>query len=289
MGQFSVEKPGLPGSVLSGNQQLAEIEYPGNDQIPSPDEEYYLFAGEIGWSRNFGSSLRNADGVAGPRIGEAFSETKQRVIEKSYSLLTDAERARFARRNFEPPFGRTSLDLNPETFPNEVVKVQSWEKIPGIPVEIPAFQFRWESYHSQENVGSNVDYPAPALVDVLRLRKCGASIDLVNEDGKVATIYRECGTHSENLQVKLLYLRSELAERYLYAVGRNLVWINWGERSLSSDILQAVREDSVMRTVWDAHGHIHKQFYVYHNGKAIAQRVGETRQQVTQLTTSIII
>lgn len=48
------------------------IEYPGNHAIPEPRSDHYTFAGEIPWSQQFASELRDTAGNAAPDIQEAF-------------------------------------------------------------------------------------------------------------------------------------------------------------------------------------------------------------------------
>jgi hypothetical protein len=247
---------------------LASKDYPGNHQIPEPGEDYYLFAGEIGWSRKFGSSLRDADGRASRQLGEAFDHTEHRVIEKPYGMLTDSEKAALAHPGLDALFsGENSAASGANPSPGDIIKVQEWVRIPGVTVEQPAWRFAWESYHSEENTGGHPDYPAPALVDALGLRKIGASVDLAEAGRRVATLYREWGNHFEGFRADFLYLRADLVEKYLGRLGLTLAWINWGERSLHHDTLTNLRESADLRTVWDTHAHIHKQFAVYRDGK----------------------
>ena len=49
-----------------------QIEYPGNIALPDPNDEYYVYAGEIPWSQRFGSSLRGHDGKAKRDLRRAF-------------------------------------------------------------------------------------------------------------------------------------------------------------------------------------------------------------------------
>jgi hypothetical protein len=48
------------------------IEYPGNQAIPEPMGDHYTFAGEIPWSQQFASGLRDAAGNAIRDVREAF-------------------------------------------------------------------------------------------------------------------------------------------------------------------------------------------------------------------------
>jgi hypothetical protein len=130
-------------------------------------------------------------------------------------------------------------------------------------VELPSWRFSWESYHSEENQGANADYPAPSLVDYLQLRRVGPAIDLADAAGRPGMLYRTFGDRSDWLRSHLLYLRADLLRKYLNRVGRSLVWINWGERTLNYKTIEAIRTTCAAREVWDRHTHIHKQFVVY--------------------------
>ena len=47
-------------------------DYPGNDEIPSPLEDYCTFAGEIPWSARYAASLRAPDGEVKRQVDAAF-------------------------------------------------------------------------------------------------------------------------------------------------------------------------------------------------------------------------
>lgn len=49
------------------------IEYPGNDAIPSHQESYYTFGGEIPWSNRFIAQMRDESGVVQRNLQQAFS------------------------------------------------------------------------------------------------------------------------------------------------------------------------------------------------------------------------
>ena len=53
-------------------QKLRETEYPGNRNIPDPQEDIYTYAGEIPWSNRYGPYLREDDGSAKRNIKRAF-------------------------------------------------------------------------------------------------------------------------------------------------------------------------------------------------------------------------
>src|SRR5205085_1247315 len=51
-----------------------KIEYPGNDAIPRPGEDYYVFAGEVGRSPRYAPDLVRADGSYRRQTRAAFEE-----------------------------------------------------------------------------------------------------------------------------------------------------------------------------------------------------------------------
>jgi hypothetical protein len=194
----------LADNVIS---TFLEIEYPGNRAIPEPLDDYYTYAGEIPWSRQFGATLRDASGSA----------------------------ARDEREAFEHHDGKRWL--------------------PGIPVEIPAYDFAWESYHSELNQAGGVTVPAPAVCEQLGLSNRRGEWDYYDRDGRLASIYRRFKNNSDTFDSHLLYLRADLIAQYL-AGERDLVWLVWGERGVHFE--DPGRWPSEMQEAFAAHQHIHQ-------------------------------
>jgi hypothetical protein len=124
--------------------------------------------------------------------------------------------------------------------------------LPGIPVEIPACDFNWESYHSALNQTSGIVFLAPALCERFDLRNHQGEWDLYEQSGRPATAYRESKDEKDNFRSRLLYLRADLMANYL-SPELDLVWFVWGERgfhykSISSDLREA----------FSGHTHIHR-------------------------------
>lgn len=257
-----------PNDLSRLNAILHDTEYPGNHAISDPSTDYYLFAGEIGWSIKFGSRLRDRSGRAKPQWAETFGRYEQRVIEKRYAELSRREKRLLASPIFRIVFGDESITIGGEEpkSPTEVVKLRQSIRIPGVRVELPSWGFCWESYHSEENQGANAEYPAPSLVDYLHLRKAGSAIDLVDEVGRAGMAYRKFGDCPDGLRGHLLYLRADLLKKYLARSGKILVWINWGERSVHHTVSEQVRLMPAVQQVWAGHHHIHKELLVYEDG-----------------------
>jgi hypothetical protein len=99
-------------------------------------------------------------------------------------------------------------------------------------VEVPVHRWAWESYHSLLNQVSGIEFVAPALAEKLGLVNHSETLDLCDKVGRRATVYREFDVAGRFGGSSLLYLRKDLLEHYLSLVGRALVWIPWGERTL---------------------------------------------------------
>lgn len=127
----------------------------------------------------------------------------------------------------------------------------------GIPVEVPAIWFGWESYHSELNQVSGIMVPAPALCDQLGLSNRRGEWDLYDREGRVATIYREFKFDEDIYKSKLLYLRADLMAEYLENAGQTLVWLNWGERDLEYKKFETLKSE--LQGLWAEHRHIHRR------------------------------
>jgi hypothetical protein len=100
-----------PGDQNRLGSILTDTEYPGNNGIPDSGADYYLFAGEIGWSSKYGQHLRGKSGRAKPQWREALARSTYETIEKPYGKLTGPERASLFAPSFEVAFGSETLSL----------------------------------------------------------------------------------------------------------------------------------------------------------------------------------
>jgi len=114
---------------------------------------------------------------------------------------------------------------------------------PGIPVEDSCRRWAWESHHSQLNQVGSLVFPAPPLAVDLKLRVAGGSSDMIDQNGKLATVYRKApgpgyGCH-------FLYMRRDLVEHYAQSRGLQLVQAVAGERSVSYRVIERGLRDSL--------------------------------------------
>ena len=243
------------------------VEYPGNSEIPDVGTDHYVFAGEVPWGRTFGSYLRTSSGRARRDVREAFGRTRTRVFRKPVAALNRAELQEFVRQNrlsAQLQRFRDSIENNPgvaDLSPIEVpetAELTVYERVPGIDVEIPVRSFGWESNHSRENQAGSIEYPAPALCQALRLRNAGDLVDLSDQHGKPATLYRTFDSGVDFGRSHLLYLRHDLVSDYLKRTNQRLVWLLWGERSMHYTLFEQMRHQ--LQDAWGKH--IHKKMIV---------------------------
>ncbi|WP_142392598.1 hypothetical protein [Mycobacterium sp. 3519A] len=115
----------------------------------------------------------------------------------------------------------------------------------GIPVENSTRHWAWESYHSQMNQIGSVMFPAPPIATVLGLRVVGGSSDMVDQRGKLATIYRTAP--GPGYGCAFLYMRADLVAAYSKRSGLRLVQAVVGERTLGYRVTERRLPDSLRR------------------------------------------
>lgn len=103
-----------------------------------------------------------------------------------------------------------------------------WRK--GIAVESSVRRFSWEPHHSELNQ-VQVVFTAPPIAEFLDLRVVGGSSDMLDADGRIATIYRE--TPGPGFGSHFLYMRRDLIDRYEAARGLKLIHAVGGERTMN--------------------------------------------------------
>ncbi|WP_135557753.1 NACHT domain-containing protein [Paenibacillus cymbidii] len=130
----------------------------------------------------------------------------------------------------------------------------------GIPVEVPAFKFGWESYHSALNQVNGIILPAPALCEHFGLSNRQGEWDFYDREGRAATIYREFKGDRDSFRSYLLYLRTDLLKLYLTQTSQTLVWLLWGERGFEHRA--SLKHENDLRALWSKHKHIHRSSIV---------------------------
>jgi hypothetical protein len=201
---------------------------------------------------------RTKTGRAKRDIVEALELTIPRKVRKRVDKLGPWEKLAFLPERANE-LGQDETNEAPQAKAATYIDVVVYDRVPGFKVELPAYHFAWESYHSMENQIGSVDFIAPAICQALDLRNRGNSLDLFDSTGRQASIFRTFGKWP-NTTTHLLYLRKDLLRKYLESTGRRMALVIWGERSFKSEKLQAQRDE--LQTVWASHAHIHKKLVV---------------------------
>ena len=135
------------------------------------------------------------------------------------------------------------------------------QRSPGIRVEIPAYDFHWESHHSDLNQVSGVTVPAPALCERMGLSGRRSQWDFYDPSGNPASIFRKCKMLNDTYGSRLLYLKSVLLKSYLAQTRQTMVWLVWGERGYDYRISNARCND--LSSIFRQHKHIHRHAATY--------------------------
>ena len=245
------------------------IEYPGNQAIPDAGTDHDVFAGEIPWSQTYGSYLRMKSGKVRRDVREAFEGSRYKQVRKRTSPLSRGEMRNFVAQrqqsvwlqNFTNSLSEDGevTDRSDAMMP-EFAAFTLYEKLPGIRVELPVISVGWGSYQSTENQVGSIEYPAPALCEILRLRNTGHLVDLVDARGRPAALFRVFDSNTSFGRSHLTFLRKDLLKDYLNRTNQRLVWLLWGERSMHHSFLEQMRGQ--LQNTWGKHAHIHRKMVV---------------------------
>ena len=159
----------------------------------------------------------------------------------------------------EIPWSPNFMDLHPET---------QTTAFNGIPVQTTVMHSKGNKNRSRDDtlMFSEAWYPVPDICGKLRLSRRGRGVDLVDNNGEPASLYRaDAGQTNpkrfgepQNNDFQFVYLRKDLLDKYLRLTGKQLVWVIWCERRI--DYFQHADETlAIVR----AHKNIHKKLVVY--------------------------
>jgi len=287
-------------------ERLDDSNHPGNG-LPDPGQDYYTFAGEVPWSIRFAHDIRtNAGGlrkIKEEAFADTISVTKKRRLKKAWVYLynklgqvpsispvirysSDSDKngveinwdeletaIAMANSRVEEKDRLTAEDLiqqkpTADEIRNGYHMVNEWNRIPGIPVETTSWYYSWESYHSRVNTFSGFRFPSPQICEAFGLVGSYRSIELNDQHGRQATVYRESrGDNGDGTKFDFLYLRKDLLNRYLERSNRSLVWIIWGERRFHYDIYESIMRKPEVSAALQAYEHVHKRLVRYSRGR----------------------
>jgi hypothetical protein len=141
---------------------------------------------------------------------------------------------------------------------------QNGHWVSGLKVEVPTHHWIWESHHSTLNQVSGVRFPTPALCESLGLVNHRGTFDLFDRGGRRASIYRvwppERGSYFGSY---VLYLREDLARKYLQSTSQTLIWVPWGERNVWRSGENFDRLSPGHSAAFQEYANVHRRFVAY--------------------------
>lgn len=117
-------------------------------------------------------------------------------------------------------------------------------------IEIPTCDWFWEEYHSVLNRAGTVVVPTAALCASLGLTSRSARFDLLDTEGKVATLFRRSEVEGRHFPTHLAYCRADLVAEYLARTGQELVHLTEGRRLVETTL--GVRHDPEVEAAYQA-------------------------------------
>ena len=143
-----------------------------------------------------------------------------------------------------------------------------------IPIETTALVYGWDENYNERNQKFNIFFPSPGICAKLHLSRSGRGVDLVDMNGRPASLYRADEATLRNAkevkdEFRFLHLRKDLLDKYLRATGKRLVWIIWGERQIIHDWRKPqINPDSPeIQLAYQDYRHIHKRLIIYPQNK----------------------
>lgn len=234
-------------------------------ELTSLGESHYTFAGEIGWSRNYGDTNQESGQVHAfyksqrieytTSLHRAWLNFDLDLLAKYHRSKSEASKIRLERRldkhieNINSGFPEDEQLSLSYVISSQAVKDLvngsredwRWEEVGGINVETFSWAFSWESYHSSLNQTTFTTLN-PSICLKLGLKPRNRSICLFDQTGKKATFYVN-EKKSWHDGARLLYLRKDLLRDYLISTGKVAVIASWGERQINHEHAHQVWED----------------------------------------------
>lgn len=273
-------------------------DHPGSD-LPDSPQAYYTYAGEVPWAYSFRGIRENRSGSGNEsEARDAFASTRNFVarkpVKKAWRLVYEdlgeipsIEPIQLAHTDPVDEATDTSADeaialANSQVSPEDQIGfadfmqrkptveeveagywyVPDWEHVPGIPVCTTSWRYSWESYHSTVNDFRDFRFAAPIICSRLNLSGRNREIDLFDENGERATVYRGLMETLPN-QYDALFLRRDLLDDFLAREKKALVWVIWGERGFPAGRRMALDQQPDMLTALQGYAHIFKRTAMY--------------------------
>lgn len=181
----------------------------GGRWLPEKKENYYTFAGEL-----YFCSEATCDNERALRFELESKKVKVKRGEPGY----------YPRVFWES----SERDFKTE-FPDEIeMQIPEYNEFS---VLLPVMEYNWESYHSVVNDAGHTTVVGKEIANYLGLINQPQTFDLLDIDGKPASINIEFHKDYNNSH-SFVYIRKDLLDKYLSETNSKFVSVIWGERDV---------------------------------------------------------
>ncbi len=198
------------------------------------EDDYEYGAEEKRRARFVGVSARTQDDTAEERVIIIIYDQPGADEAELQATLSRAEEiiAEGGREAFETIIRRYSPDAKLIWSTNRLDQ-QGSSKYQAL---VPLREYSWELYHSALNQAGGAEVLAKQVAEAICLHSQPQTFDLFSADGSRASIAWQSGDTGRNSE-RFLYLRRDLLEQFLAKQNYKLVWVTWGERQHSIDMM----------------------------------------------------
>ena len=206
---------------------------------------FYTFAGEIPWCSTFPRNGVVEFPVATGEETVKVQQTKRRFYldgkeldhNKAYDILWQARNKTIGDSGGDLPI--YDQETNGIDIRKETVEVEEVAKLfEEYQVVIPVCDFGWEAYRSVVNDAGHSTTLAKEVTEDLELFGRPQTFDLFTRDGLRAVRFIADESDDYNNSQSVCFLREELLKDYLKRAGYSLVWVIWGERRYSFELMK---------------------------------------------------
>jgi hypothetical protein len=215
-----------------------------NRRLPEIPEDYYIYAGEVPWADTYVHNRSEILELIEDEHEEIQAEETLNILRNGIPISKEEVLdfwnlvVSLSNKNGEDQLsiavekiaGDMGFEFDISTESTTIQMPQNQE----IEVQIPIRKNSWESHHSVTNSGQGAATLSREICEHLHLCGQPQTYDLFDESGRRASIVFRFGEGLHTFQ-SLIYLRKDLLDKYLLETGKNLIWVIWGEKSVTNN------------------------------------------------------
>lgn len=271
-------------------------------ELPNPGEDFYTFAGEVPWSKQFAAGLRTKTGKLSKTSEEAFpisfSTDKRKHVKKAwkkvYEILETIPNlqnlvASRHETDTEETTEQSRLDKLEEAINKANAQVPEPDRltVQDLIWQVPSIEevkngFRhvrvWERTPGipvettcwRYNWGGNHSKINDLSGFLFPSPRICEQLELVGSYRSIELVDRNGHqatiyrtSNSQGKKNEFLYLRQDLLNEYLHSTNKKLIWIVWGQRQFHYEIVERKMREKEISAAYQANKHIHKRLIKY--------------------------